>query len=134
MIRLDTTNWQREIALPLLILIVPMIASVIGPGEMLTLTFPVALAVGFLLRPRQLWPIWLGSVVLLWVVYGLAVLFDLIPGSGEDVEAGETWWSFALEAFVFMAMLVLLPLWIGRLAGRFTTERRTGPGAGQAPG
>jgi Kef-type K+ transport system membrane component KefB len=123
--RIEFSNWHRDLGLALLLMIVPMIASVFVAGGLLTITAPTALAIGFFLRPRQLWPIWLGSVVMMWIVYGLAELLDLFPD--DAAESGETWWSFALESFVFMAMLVLLPLWIGRLAGRFVTKRRTGP-------
>jgi hypothetical protein len=33
-------------------------------------------------------------------------------------DGGETWWSFGIEAFAFMAMLVAVPMFIGRLVSR----------------
>jgi hypothetical protein len=52
----------------------------------------------------------------MWAVYGGGVLLGAIDGPADDPSAGETWWTFGLESFVFMAGLVLLPLWLGRLA------------------
>jgi hypothetical protein len=104
----------RGLALPLAILVVPMILSVVSAGEWLTATFPLALVIGAVLRPRWLWPLWLGSTVLMWAVYGYATyVLHLMPAPGQP-GAGETVWTFALESAIFMAGLVLLPLWLGR--------------------
>jgi hypothetical protein len=114
------SGWWRDLALPLAILAVPVILSVILHGGLLNLMFPVAFAVGYLLVPSRVWPIWIGSILLVWGIYGLATLVDLIPGP-DDPESGETVWSFMIEAVIFMAALVLLPLWLGRF-----TRRRVG--------
>lgn len=113
----------REIALPLGLLLVPMVMSVVGPGDLLILSFPVALLIGFFLSPNHSWPIWIGSIVLVWVVYGCAVLLGALPEPGEAGD-GETVWSFMIEAAIFMAVLVLLPLWLGRSAGQVVRDLR----------
>ena len=41
---------------------------------------------------------------------GVASVIGIVPFE----EGGETWWNFSLEAFIFMAMLVAVPMWIGR--------------------
>lgn len=79
-------------------------------GELLNLLTLVSLYLGWKFAPRAIWQSWLTSVVLLWTVMGIASLLGIVPFE----EGGETWWSFALEAFVFMALLVALPMWIGR--------------------
>ncbi len=118
MLGIDRENWQRELGIPLAALAVLMVLSVVSYGEWLLLAFPVATAVGYLLQPARLWVVWLGSVVLMWVVYGSAVLVGLEDKPATDPAQGETWWTFALESFVFMAVLVLVPMWIGRLTHR----------------
>lgn len=117
---LHDTDWRHDLLYPLAVIAVPMVASVIGPGELLTVTFPVSIAAGYLFRPRLLWMVWLGSVVMLWAVYGGANLLNIIEPLADDPAEGETWWTFALESFVFMAGLVWLPVSIGRfLASAF---------------
>ena len=90
-------------------LLVPMIAQ-LWIGELLNLLAFVSIYLGWKFAPRAIWQSWLSSVVLIWAVMGIATLINLIPF--ED--GGETWWSFALEAFIFMAILVAIPMWIGR--------------------
>jgi hypothetical protein len=120
---LKSIDWQREIALPLAILSVPIAISGLFVGEALTLAFPVAFLIGLLLRPRRLWLLWLASIVLLWAIYGFITLADLFEG---EEEGGETIWSFAFESFIFFALLVLLPAWLGRLLGSYIDRRREG--------
>lgn len=108
------SEWLRGFVLPLVILVVPMIFSVISAGEWLNATIPLAFVIGSFLRPKRLWPLWLGSIALMWAVYGYATyVVHLMPAPGE-AGAGETVWTFALESVIFMAGLVLLPLWLGR--------------------
>jgi hypothetical protein len=112
---LHHTEWTHDLVFPLAIIAVPMVMSVVSYGEWLLLAFPAAIVAGYLFTPRSLWLVWLGSVVMMWVVYGGAVLLDVLPAPGEEPGDGETVWSFAIEAFFFMAGLVWLPLWVGRL-------------------
>jgi hypothetical protein len=67
----------------------------------------VALVVGFVLRPRHVWLVWLGAVVIQWIAMG-------VLGKYVDPE-DETILSLILEAFGWMAIGVLLPTWLGRL-------------------
>lgn len=76
-------------------------------GLLFVLILPVsAFAVGFALRPRHVWVVWLGAVVIQWVAMG-------VLGNYNDPE-GETVGSLILEAFAWMAMGVLVPVWLGR--------------------
>ncbi len=94
--------------------LVPMLISLgVGPG--LNLLGLVSFYLGYKKRPQKIWPLWLISVVLLWVTYGLAAAIQLIPFE----EGGETWWSFGFEAFIFMAMFVAVPMFIGRWLNGF---------------
>ena len=115
---LHVTDWRHDLFYPLALIAVPMVASVIGPGELLTLAFPVSVVAGYLFAPRHLWLVWLGSVVMLWVVYGSANLLDIVEPLADDPAEGETWWTVAIESFIFMAGLVWLPVTIGRLVRR----------------
>jgi hypothetical protein len=114
----ERMQWKRDLALPLAVIAIPMVLSVVSWGEWLMLAFPAAAAVGYLLQPARLWVVWLGAVVLMWFVYGGAVLVGLEEQPATDPSQGETWWTFALESFIWMAILTLLPMWIGRLLGR----------------
>lgn len=101
----------REHWRPLLILVAP-INWVVWHSDAETayplLPLPlVALAVGALLRPRHVWFVWLASVVIEWVVVG-------IWGKYADPGQGETVASLMLEAFGWMAIGVLFPVWFGR--------------------
>ena len=91
-------------------LLVPMVLSIVSYGELLNLLILVSLYLGYRYKPQKIWLTWLASVVLLWVTYGISAALSIIPFE----EGGETWWSFALEAFIFMAGLVALPMWIAR--------------------
>lgn len=90
--------------------IVAMLLSIFLRGELLNLLAAVSVYLGYKFTPAKIWPSWLSSVVLLWITYGLSALTGIIPFE----EGGETWWSFALEAFVYMFILVVVPMWIGR--------------------
>ena len=72
-----------------------------------------AFVIGIVLRPRHVWAVWLGSVVILWVSLGVWELFN---DSAESASGGEeTIVSVFFESFIFMAVGVLLPAWLGRL-------------------
>jgi len=105
----------REHWLPLLILAVPINVVVWRSdtaGPLLVLSVPLGAAVvGLVLRPRHVWLVWLGSVVIEWIA--LAV-WGKYSHAGPD----ETPLSLTLEAFAWMALGVLLPVWIGRFVGR----------------
>ncbi len=94
--------------------IIPMLISIFLQGELLNLLIPVSIYLGYKRRPEKIWPLWLTSVLCLWTTYGVSALLKIIPF--ED--GGETWWSFGIEAFAFMAMLVAVPMFIGRLISR----------------
>jgi hypothetical protein len=88
------------------------------------LLLPASLAIGWVLHPVRLWPIWLGTILVLWVINGASALLDAFP---EETAGGEeTIWSFAIESVLFMAVLVLLPLWIGRILGQIFSRWHLG--------
>lgn len=116
MTRLEfSRDWPREIALPLILLFIPVLLSLVSYGEYLIGCAPVAFVIGLILKPKRLWPIWMGAIALVWLSYGTATLLHLpsVEGGGE-----ETVGSFMFESVIFMAILVLLPLWLGRLVER----------------
>jgi hypothetical protein len=86
-------------------------------GELLTFLFLFSLAFAFFKKPKKISQIWLTSVFLLWIVYGLAGLIGLIPLAGEE-GSDETIWSFGFESFIFMFFLVLIPSFIGSFIGK----------------
>lgn len=90
--------------------LVPMLISIFLKGELLNLLVPVSVYLGYKKHPAKIWPLWLTAVLCLWTTYGLATLFNFIPFE----ESGETWWSFGVEAFAFMVILVAFPMFIGR--------------------
>ena len=112
------TAWQQH-WLPLLLLVAPIGLVVWSTGlESTPLLFvlPVAaFVIGFLLRPRHVWLIWLGAVVIQWAAM-------CVFGKYADPE-DETVLSLIIEAFAWMAMGVLLPVWLGRTM-RHLMERR----------
>ena len=92
----------------------PMLISLgVGPG--LNLLGLVSLYLGYKKRPEKIWPLWLTAVFCLWTTYGLATLLGILPYGDGD----ETWWSFGFKAFIFMAMLVAVPMFIGRWLNEF---------------
>lgn len=119
--------WQQHWR-PLLLLVAP-IGLVVWSTELestpvLFVLPAAALAVGFFLRPRHVWLVWLGAVVIQWLAMG-------VFGKYIDPE-DETVPSLILEAFPWMAMGVLLPVWLGRTIRNVIDHgRRT---AGPRPG
>jgi hypothetical protein len=110
----------REHWLPLLILVVPINwvvyqsdADNVVPFLILPL---VALVIGIVLRPRHVWLVWLGSVVIEWIVVGYMGKYN-DPGD-------ETVGSIMIEAFVYMFIGVLVPVWFGRLIRAAIEQRR----------
>jgi hypothetical protein len=111
-------QWVKEMArdhwLSLLILLAP-INWVVYQSDKADNVLPllplplVALIVGFILRPRHVWFVWLASVVMLWIVVGYM-------GKYNDSESGETVASIMVEAFLWMFLGVFIPIWLGRLA------------------
>jgi hypothetical protein len=109
-------NWVKTAAqqhwLPLLILVLPIhwvvYQSDASSGGPLFVLPAAAFVVGYVLRPRHVWLIWLGAVVIQWIAMG-------ILGKYADPE-DETVFSLILEAFAWMAIGVLLPVWLGRTA------------------
>ena len=114
-------HWRAVLAL-----VVP-IGLVVWASEwedlLFVLILPVAaFIVGFVLRPRHVWFVWLGAVVVQWMA--MAVL-----GKYADPE-GETRLSLTIEAFAWMAMGVLVPVWLGRTAHNLLDAGRH---SGQTP-
>lgn len=104
----------------LLLLIVP-IGLVVWASEWEGLVFvlilPIsAFVIGFVLRPRHVWFVWLSAVVIQWIA--MAVL-----GKYADPD-GETPFTLTIEAFAWMAMGVLVPVWLGRTVRNFTERTR----------
>ena len=120
-------TWLRRAAeehwLPLAIIAVPIFWVVWNsdaPNVLPLLPLPiVALAVGFFLRPRHVWLIWLGAVVIQWVAM-------LVLGAYGDPGPDETRLSITLEAFFWMAFGVLGPVWTGRIL-RAAAEENSPP-------
>lgn len=77
---------------------------------------------GFALRPRHVWFVWLGAVVIQWFAMG-------VLGKYVDPE-DETVLSLILEAFAWMAIGVLLPVWLGSTLRNLTESTR---GSGGRP-
>jgi hypothetical protein len=79
----------------------------------------VALAVGLFLRPAHLWVVWIQSIIIWWIAGGVYSLVGDSSGNGD-----ETVLSFMIEAIPFTAMLILLPLFLGRVIGNllFNTD------------
>jgi hypothetical protein len=106
------TMAAREHWLPLLILFVPInwvVYSSDASNVVPLLPLPiVAFFVGLLLWPRHVWILWLGAVIMEWIVVGYM-------GKFNDPGGGETTASIMIEAFFWMFFGVLLPAWLGRL-------------------
>ncbi len=107
---------KSQIRHALYICIIPMVSS-LYIGELLTFLFVFSLVFAFLKQPKKFSQIWLTSVFLLWIVYGIAGLIGLIPLAGEE-GSGETIWSFGFESFIFMFFLVLIPTFVGSFIGK----------------
>jgi hypothetical protein len=115
-----TTAWLRELFrehwLPLLVMIAPIVLAVgVWTSESwwfaLIIAVPVTAAlVGYMLRPRHVWLMWAGAVVTQWIAMGI---FDRYASAGPD----ETATSLVIEALIWMAIGVALPLWLGRIVG-----------------
>lgn len=95
----------------------PMLVS-LRFGEFLSFAFPLSIIVGFIYKPAKIWFLWIISTVLLNVVYGSAVLLKLIEAPATDPSQGETVWTFLGESPIWMAMLVAIPMFVGRFLGR----------------
>jgi hypothetical protein len=115
-----------EWGVPALILALP-IFGVFWLDELgALLLFIVAFGVGLILRPKHLWIIWIEAVVLTWLAGGAYTLWGEDSGDGD-----ETVFTFMFEAIIFMALLVLLPMFLGRLIPTVTgllrdTDREVG--------
>jgi hypothetical protein len=102
------TEW----GVPAVLLALP-IFSVFWLNELgALLLLATAFAVGLLLRPKHLWIVWIEAILLTWLGGGFYSLFGPDPAPGEPQE---TVVSFMFEAIIFMAILVLLPMFLGRL-------------------
>ena len=108
--------------LPLLLLMLPIGVVVWGTELESTpflLILPLAaFAIGLAFRPRHVWFVWLGAVVIQWIAMG-------VLGKYADPE-DETVMSLILEAFPWMAIGVFVPMWLGRRV-RTVRESKLGP-------
>ena len=75
--------------------------------------FAVAFVVGLFLHPRHLWIVWAEGIVLWWLAGAAWALWGEEAAPGE---AEETVFSFVVETFIFTAVLVLFPAFLGRAA------------------
>ena len=114
----------REYGLPLLLLTIPTIGIFWLDELGALILFLVALSIGLVLRPAHLWIVWLGTIVLWWLAGGAYSVLD--NPSPVDQEPEETPLSFMFETIPFTALLVLLPMFLGRLVGRLQPEYRSG--------
>ncbi len=126
------TAWMKRAARehwrPLLLMVVP-IHLVVWRSDKASFLFVMivpfmAFVAGVALRPRHIWLVWLGSVVIQWIAMG-------IFGAYSDPGPDETVPSLLIEAFIWMALGVLIPCWIGRLVGG---EIPTGNHLDESPG
>lgn len=102
----------REHWLPLLVLFVPInwvVYQSDADNVLPLLPLPiVAFVVGLVLRPRHVWLVWIGSVVMVWLVIGYMGKYN-DPGPNETVA------SIMIESIIWMLLAVLVPAWFGRL-------------------
>jgi hypothetical protein len=100
--------------LSLLILVIPINIAVgvwvlDWPWFTLVLVVPItSVVLGWTVHPQHIWIVWLGTIVILWISMG-------IWGRYNDPGPDETTTSLLLEAIIWMALGVALPLWSGRL-------------------
>jgi hypothetical protein len=115
------TVWIRDMLVPLAVVLVPLgLAMALNSGAWLFAITPIAFAYGLLARPKRVWPIWIASLLVLWIGNALIATFDLVAeveGAGEETVAG-----FMMESLLGMAGLVLLPAWLGRVVGRLVAH------------
>ena len=116
------TDWLHDVLYPVRFFAVPLAVSLVWPGDLILLIAPVMLLAGYLFTPRHLWMVWLGSLAILWGIQGVAALMGAFA---SDAENGETVWSVAAESLLFTAVLVLVPLWVGRTLRQLTTRSTT---------
>jgi hypothetical protein len=113
----------REYGLPLLLLTLPTI-GIFWLDELGALILvAVAFAIGLVLRPAHIWIVWLGTIVLWWLAGGAYSVFGNPPPVDPALE--ETPLSFMVETIPFTALLVLLPMFLGRIIGRMQPEYRS---------
>lgn len=101
----------REHWLSIVILVAPInwVVYQADKADAITPMLPLpvtALVVGYVLRPRHVWLVWLGSVVVQLATMGVWGRY----GNPGD----ETVLSLFLEAFIWMFLGVLIPVFIGR--------------------
>ncbi len=115
---LKTAFEQHRLALVLLIVPIGFVVWATELERVLfLLVLPVAaFVVGFVLRPRHVWFVWLGAVVIQWIAMG-------VLGKYADPE-DETVLSLIIEAFPWMAIGVLVPVWLGRTVRNLTEQNR----------
>lgn len=115
---LRTAFEQHWLALVLLVVPIGLVVWASDwEGPLFVLILPVsALVVGFVLRPRHVWFVWLCAVVIQWIAMG-------VLGKYADPE-GETPFTLTVEAFAWMAMGVLVPVWLGRTIRNLTERNR----------
>jgi hypothetical protein len=116
-------NTVNEHWLPIAILVIPINIAVgvwvlDWPWVAFILVVPITAAVlGWVLRPRHIWFVWIAAILILWISMG-------IWGRYTDPGPDETVMSLLLEAIIWMAFGVAIPLWAGRTV-RGSIERTT---------
>jgi hypothetical protein len=112
-------RWHlRTYGLPALLLTLPTL-GVFWLDELgAMILFAVAFAIGCVMRPARLWGVWLGAIIVWWLASGVYSVF------GDLVE--ETPIDYMIESIPFTALLVLLPMSLGRWFGRRPDIRHRG--------
>jgi hypothetical protein len=114
----------REHWLPALLLAAPINLAIWTENMLaILLVLVTAFVIGAALQPRHIWVVWLASVVTLWIAAGVWEIFN-DPAEPANPENEETIVSFLFESFIFMAVGVLLPCWVGRLIGGDDMQER----------
>jgi hypothetical protein len=119
-------RWHlRAYGLPALLLTLPIL-GVFWLDELgAVMLFAIAFAIGSVMRPARLWGIWLGAIVVWWLASGVYSMFgDLVEKTPID---------YMIESIPFTALLVLLPMSLGRwVRGIHGSWRRGQQEIGQA--
>lgn len=115
---LKTAFEQHRFALALLIVPIGFVvwATELEHAPFLVVLPVAAFVVGFVIRPRHVWFVWLGAVVIQWIAMG-------VLGKYADPE-DETVLSLIVEAFPWMAIGVFVPVWLGRTVRNLTEQNR----------
>jgi hypothetical protein len=112
---------QEDVAtygVPALLVAAVLVALHFVPDPFQLVLPVVAFAIGFVLRPRHVWIVWLASSLVFEILLAAAFIADYRPPKATDTGA-LTLGGFLLDTVLYAALnavLTLLPLWFGRWA------------------